>query len=473
MPAIAALSSILRSAALLAALPLALLLPAAAAPAAVISAVAGWEDVPKGPPVATFSVAYAGEPGEANALELRIDGDAVVARDGGAPLRAGAGCLGEPDGAARCPLATGRVATITADLGDGDDRALLGGGGEIGALTVRGGDGADRIELATTVLTVTADGGAGDDELVGGPAGERLDGGAGADRLSGGEGDDTLTGDSVEGPFADDRLDGGPGRDAASYSSRGRPVTVDLAAGTGGSAGERDALVAIEDVAGGSAADVLRGDDGPNRLSGWARDGGRELIDGRGGDDQLDAIGWNGSARVVGGDGDDALDLAGRGTVVGGAGDDRVEGTPEGAVLCGAGRDTVSNEETYRSRGVVGPDCELIVEESTRVGPLRLGRRALALAVVRRDAAICAVRARLREAGARPGRLLAERTRRLARGRATTFRLRGSRALPARVRVELRPLVCPSGRPPRADDDFEAESFPLQRTPLALAPGDG
>ncbi|MDR9371105.1 calcium-binding protein, partial [Conexibacter sp. JD483] len=392
-----------RAIALLAALTVALLAPAAAAPGAVISAIAGWEDVPKGPPVATFTVTYAAAPGEANALDLRIDADAVSARDTGAPLSAGAGCVALIEGSVRCPLPSGPVVTIGADLGDGDDRALVSGGGAIGALNVRGGDGADRIELATTVLSVTADGGAGDDELIGGPAGERLDGGPGADRLSGGGGDDVLTGDPAEGPFGDDRLDGGPGRDTASYSSRMRAVDVDLAAGRGGSAGEHDLLTAVEDVVGGSAADTLRGDDGPNRLSGWARGGGRELIDGRGGDDELSAVGFDGFARVLGGDGADTIDLSGRGTVLAGAGDDRVEGTPTGAIVCGPGDDLVSNEETYTAHGVIGGDCEQVVEEFTRIGPLRVGPRMVVLGVARRDAAVCAVRARLRRAGAGPG----------------------------------------------------------------------
>lgn len=460
-----------RVTALLAGLLAALLLPAAAAPAAVISAVAGWEEVPKGPPVPTFTVAYAAAAGEANALELRIDGDAVTARDDGAPLRAGAGCLGQIDGDVRCPLQTGPVVSVSADLGDGDDRAAATGGGEIGGLTVRGGDGADRIELATTVLSATADGGAGDDELVGGPSAERLDGGAGADRISGGGGDDTLSGDGAEGPFGDDRLDGGSGRDVASYSSRLSAVAVDLAAGSGGGSGEHDTLAAVEDVVGSSAADTLRGDDGPNRISGWARGGGRELIDGRRGDDRLDAIGFDGSARVIGGDGADAIDLSGRGAVVAGAGDDRIEGTPRGAILCGAGADLVSNEEVYRAHGVIGRDCEQVVEEFTRIAPLRFDPRTVVLDVTRRDGAVCALRARLRQPGIGSGRVLAERTKRIVRGGSTRLWLRvdAARTLPERVRVELRPLVCRGGRL-RADDDFEPESFPLQRTPLALAP---
>ncbi|MDR9373049.1 hypothetical protein Q5424_28385, partial [Conexibacter sp. JD483] len=70
-------------------------------------------------------------------------------------------------------------------------------------------------------------------------------------------------------------------------------------------------------------------------------------------------------------------------------------------------------------------------------------------------------------------RVLAQRTQRLVRGAVARIRLGSGRALPPRVRVELRPLVCPSGRPPRTDEDFSAESFPLQRAPLALAPGAG
>ncbi len=175
---------------------------------------------------------------------------------------------------------------------------------------------------------------------------------------------------------------------------------------------------------------------------------------------------------MIGGDGADTLDLAGRGTVVAGAGDDRIEGRRTAPSSAGPAP-TSSPTRSYRARGVLDGDCEQVVEEFTRIPLLRFGPRAVVLAVARRDAAVCAVRARLRVAGAGAGRVLAQRTSRVRRGRVAPIRLRAERALPARVRVELRPLVCPGGRAPRVDDDFLAESFPLQRTPLALAPGVG
>jgi len=134
-------------------------------------------------------------------------------------------------------------------------------------------------------------GGAGDDELRGGPAADRLAGGAGNDVLTGMDGDDVL--------------DGGPGTDIAAHLSLndGRHVVVDLAARTATGFGT-DTLVSVEG-AGGQTEDV---DDSPDVLLG---DGGANVfidirpgdrVDGRGGSDTVDYrpdIGLGGGTRLV------------------------------------------------------------------------------------------------------------------------------------------------------------------------------
>jgi serralysin len=108
-----------------------------------------------------------------------------------------------------------------------------------------------------------------------------------------------------------DIVSGGNGVDTMSYydnGSRTTGVTVDLALGTGGGAGESDSLSGIENVEGSISADVLGGDGNDNVLTGL---GGTDSLTGAGGNDTLD-----------GGDGNDVLS--------GGSGADRFQfGLPE------------------------------------------------------------------------------------------------------------------------------------------------
>jgi Ca2+-binding RTX toxin-like protein len=89
----------------------------------------------------------------------------------------------------------------------------------VAKVVVNAGGGNDRIDLSRLTLNATANGGAGDDVLIGsdgddvlnGEAGDdALDGGAGDDHLIGGDGNDTLTGaggvDAFAGGFGDDVL---------------------------------------------------------------------------------------------------------------------------------------------------------------------------------------------------------------------------------------------------------------------------
>ena len=167
-----------------------------------------------------------------------------------------------------------------------------------------GGAGGDTLIGSETGNALDGAGGAdtlrgngGDDVLTGGAGNDGLDGGSGNDALSGGDDNDTLIGGA-----GNDTLDGGAGSDTASYATSTAIVKVSLAItatqATGG--GGNDTLVSIENLTGGSAADLLVGNGDANVLDGGA-----------------------GADQIVGGDGADVLiGGAGRDVLVGGGGGD-------------------------------------------------------------------------------------------------------------------------------------------------------
>ena len=136
-----------------------------------------------------------------------------------------------------------------------------------------------------------------------------------------------------------DNLDGGDGRDVVDYGMRTGDVTVDLAAGTGGEAGEGDSLANIENAAGGKGNDNLTGDDANNVLTGRA---GTDTLTGADGADRLrggggydDLNGDAGRDKLFGGGGDDDLDGgAGVDKGVGGPGTDTCAGNIEKKFSC-------------------------------------------------------------------------------------------------------------------------------------------
>jgi RTX calcium-binding nonapeptide repeat (4 copies) len=287
--------------------------------------------------------------GEANDLTITPEAEAFVIRDAGAPLVAGAGCVGAGEGAVRCgfrPSGDPKYrlsAGVGVDPGDGADRVTVGALPVVVGAQIRGGDGDDALAAASVPgprsfeAEVRLDGEAGADTLLGGDGPQSLRGGAGVDTLQGGAGDDRLSGDGTSqesAPLSADVLDGGAGTDEADYRDRERPVIVDLADETpDGEAGEGDRLSSIENVAGGRGGDTIAGNDLANSLS--TLSGARGRLIGRGGDDVLDAGLGLGPARLDGGAGDDTLIRPLR---------------PDG---CGAGNDTVMEYE-----GAVPPDCE-------------------------------------------------------------------------------------------------------------------
>ncbi|MFG0325683.1 MAG: calcium-binding protein [Phycisphaerales bacterium JB037] len=218
---------------------------------------------------------------------------------------------------------------IVVTAGEADGQVLLFGvdGVEDGTvfeginqLRIKTFGGADTIEIATALfdaagrpMKVIANGGAGDDVILGHETRDRFRGGAGNDTLSGGDNRDVLWGGS-----GDDSLLGGGGRDQL-FGQRGR----DFANGEAGD----------DRVFGGAGDDSLSGGDGSDALFGQRDD---DRLFGGDGDDDL--RGATGNDTLDGGAGDDNL--------FGGVGDDELEGgTGDDVVRGNAGDDRLFGDE--------------------------------------------------------------------------------------------------------------------------------
>lgn len=173
-----------------------------------------------------------------------------------------------------------------------------------------GGNGNDAANIMGTLGGIHGfifDGRGGNDTLNGGDStvGDILLGGAGEDELNGNDGDDQLTGG-----LDADKLDGGPGIDIANYSTARAGVIVHLALGGSGGEAAGDSYISIERVTGSRHADHITGDAGDNNLSGG---GGNDTLDGGAGADFLngglgdDVIAADNEDRVAGGRGYDAV----------------------------------------------------------------------------------------------------------------------------------------------------------------------
>ena len=88
--------------------------------------------------------------------------------------------------------------------------------------------------------------------------------GDGRDWLLGQNGDDALVGGS-----GSDTLDGGNGTDTADYSDSLIGIDLNLVWGTAAQGADLDRLVSIENVSGSRGDDVIVGDDGANRITGF------------------------------------------------------------------------------------------------------------------------------------------------------------------------------------------------------------
>ncbi|AWM87608.1 hypothetical protein C4E04_13265 [Microvirga sp. 17 mud 1-3] len=187
-------------------------------------------------------------------------------------------------------------------LGDGQDSAYGGAGTEVfygglGDDLIDGGGGLDTVAFdhAATVdlrLTTAQNTGEGMDTLIhienltGSAGKDTFIGDDGANRLEGRHGDDTLTGNGgndVLLPGAGNNVvDGGAGIDTVSYEDRTYGVIIDLSLAGPQAVGPNhtDTLQNIENVIGGEAGDLLKGDAGNNVLTGGKGD---DTLDGRGG----------------------------------------------------------------------------------------------------------------------------------------------------------------------------------------------
>jgi Ca2+-binding RTX toxin-like protein len=155
---------------------------------------------------------------------------------------------------------------------------------------VAGTDASDGTIATPLQGTAGADwitGAAGDDVIAGGTGNDILAGNSGFDTLKGEAGDDVLYGgtgnDTLDGGAGKDVLVGGAGQDAASYASAAAAARVQLSA-RWANAGDADGdeYYGIEDITGGSGADVLGGDAGQNEITGGA---GNDTLQGNAGDD--------------------------------------------------------------------------------------------------------------------------------------------------------------------------------------------
>lgn len=267
--------------------------------------------------------------------------------------------------------------------GSGNDRLLSGPGNDV----IVGGPGVDTVDYMTVLprggslvdhcSTITADLSAGS----GSGTGFGVDTLKGVDNVVTGGGQDVLTGDALANTFYVGKpclgasmhreiVAGGDGSDRISFDSgyweydgAFGPVTVDLVAGTAGQRSEFDAtvveiaLTSIENVTGTEFADVIRGDDGSNRLTGGGlQSGDGDAIYGGGGDDRLS--GSDGRDAIDGEEGDDTLrGLSGNDRLDGGPGDNTVDG--------GRGEDHCRNPDRYNG----ALNCEANARNLRRAGP--------------------------------------------------------------------------------------------------------
>jgi hypothetical protein len=400
------------------------------------------------------TIHYRAAPGERNAVTLP-PGEGVLIHDDGASITPGRGCEAVDDRTVRCR--TDRDATssvVRLELGDERDRFSDVSYGVV----VDGGAGDD--ELTGHGLH----GGDGDDVLAGSDGVDGLHGDAGADTLTAGAGDDTLSGGT--GP---DSLSAGDGTDLLTYEGRPERLVVDLHdPGPDGAAGEGDSLRGFENLTGGAASDVLRGTNGPNRIDGGSvSTPNGDVIDGRGGDDEL--TGTKAADRIGGGGGADRIwGVRGPDSVSGGSGDDLVDLSNQGRatadrVSCGTGADTAWQPDRIDA---IGYDCETVTVAFHSLVALPPGGDGSILFRFRRDSTADPeeIRCGLIELGPGGafGRLRFTAPRRGTKYLRVPLTARGRRADRPGLRVALRFtafLTCPGGE----DDANGTGAYTLRR----------
>jgi Ca2+-binding RTX toxin-like protein len=229
----------------------------------------------------------------------------IVGSDGADHFRHG---MRDPDvvldltGSGAINVVAENLVALAMDLGAGDDRLedLAPPPAAEGAPA----EGAAPPEEDPTIVPITslsvpliADGGAGNDWIVGGSGTDDLDGGPGDDVLSGLGGNDSFR--VAEQQDGADIINGGPGYDDVSYELRNEPLTLNLClsnvalgcsgeecscSAPSGEPGENDQIVNVEDVTAGNGDDIINGSDGAESLSGGP---GADSLNGGGGSDVL------------------------------------------------------------------------------------------------------------------------------------------------------------------------------------------
>ena len=311
-------------------------------------------------------LSYLALAGEANNVTVSRIGNVHRVNDTGASIAPGPGCSPIDPNTVECAGATSisvsggdldDIVFISAptnttlaggtgndDLSGGPEDDVLGGGsgtdilsggaggdlldGGLGADTLSGGADIDTVSFAGRIGDVIADidntpddgeRGEGDNirsdvqNVIGGAGNDLLIGSAGSNVLSGGGGND-----SFEGGRGSDTFNGGSGTDTVTYENRTASVTVDTdgVPDDGEAAEEDNAQTDVENLIGGSGADVLTGNSSSNVIIGGDGsdllfgDEGTDSLLGLGGNDTLD--GGPGSDALSGGEGIDAVSYATR-----------------------------------------------------------------------------------------------------------------------------------------------------------------
>lgn len=214
--------------------------------------------------------------------------------------------------------------------------------------------------------------GTGNDNPVYGYGGnDHLNGGAGSDNLIGGSGDDTVDGgtgnDYLEGIAYGSEADsagrdtyvGGGDSDRLNLDGRSEDLALSPdGVANDGAAGEGDNIGPdIATIIGGYGADTYTGNAGPNAFDGGE---GNDTISGAGGDDNL--VGGAGNDRITGGDGQDVLGgESGDDVLDGGAGVDRFWGDSIGACIpgyCSYGQDQINARDGAQETLNCGPGTD-------------------------------------------------------------------------------------------------------------------
>ncbi|GAA2681409.1 calcium-binding protein [Actinoplanes palleronii] len=215
-------------------------------------------------------------------------------------------------------------------------------------ISVALGDKNDRVTNKTSIYML-ADGGAGNDTLIGGNGPDQLQGYTGIDKLYGGNGNDKLFGES-----GNDILNAGAGNDQV----------------WGGTGNDKIAGYAGRDqIAGDAGNDVISGGVGNDLIYGYA---GNDRINGDAGDDEIYGDQYYSTAAgadtLSGGDGKDTL-TGGNGvdSIIGGNGDDFLYGAyfdlntghPIGAAAADRLNGGANNDYCLSLGGAVYGACEV------------------------------------------------------------------------------------------------------------------